>query len=38
VVTLMSKRAGGLSQMPPLGTEQVDERGLSVVREWIGSL
>jgi hypothetical protein len=38
VVALMSKRAGGLNQMPPLGTEQVDEAGLSLVREWIRSL
>jgi hypothetical protein len=38
VVALMSKRAGGLNQMPPLGTEQVDEVGLGLVREWIGSL
>lgn len=38
VVALMSKRAGGLNQMPPLGTEQVDAAGLSLIREWIGSL
>jgi hypothetical protein len=35
VVDLMSKRPGGLGQMPPLGTERVDERGLSLIREWI---
>jgi len=38
VVELMSKREGGLAQMPPLGTERVDEQGLSVIREWIRSL
>ncbi len=38
VVKLMSRRAGGLEQMPPLGTERVDERGLSLIREWVGSL
>lgn len=38
VVALMGKRSGGLGQMPPLGTEHVDEKGLSIVREWIGSL
>jgi hypothetical protein len=38
VVDLMSKRPGGLAQMPPLGTERVDERGLSLIREWIRAL
>jgi hypothetical protein len=38
VVKRMATRAGGLNQMPPLGTEQVDERGLSLIREWIHSL
>lgn len=38
VVKLMGKRSGDLGQMPPLGTEQVDDRGLSLIREWIGSL
>jgi hypothetical protein len=38
LVKLMSKRAGGLAQMPPLGTERVDERGLSLLREWIAGL
>ncbi|RYZ05602.1 MAG: hypothetical protein EOO73_19110 [Myxococcales bacterium] len=38
VVELMSKRSGGLNQMPPLGTDKVDERGLALIREWIGSL
>jgi hypothetical protein len=35
VVDVMSKRPGGVAQMPPLGTERVDERGLSLIREWI---
>lgn len=38
VVSLMGKRAGGLGQMPPLGTEHVDEEGLALIREWIQSL
>lgn len=28
----------GLGQMPPLGTDQIDEAGLSVVQDWIDSL
>jgi len=28
----------GLGQMPPIGSNQVDEAGLAVVREWISSL
>jgi hypothetical protein len=38
VVELMGKRSGGVNQMPPLGTEKVDERGLALVSEWIRSL
>jgi hypothetical protein len=38
VVQLMSRRGGGLGQMPPLGSERVDERGLTQIREWIRSL
>ncbi|HEY6079679.1 MAG TPA: hypothetical protein VIW29_12780 [Polyangiaceae bacterium] len=38
VVKLMEGRAGGLAQMPPLGTEHVDERGLGQMRDWIDSL
>jgi hypothetical protein len=38
VVRLMSSRAGGFAQMPPLGTELVDEPGVHAVSEWIGSL
>lgn len=38
VIALMGRRSGGLAQMPPLGTEHVDERGLALVREWIRSL
>jgi hypothetical protein len=38
VVELMSRRGGGLGQMPPLGTERVDERSLSLMRDWIRSL
>jgi len=38
VIALMSKRSGGLRQMPPLGTEHVDENGLGLIREWILSL
>ena len=38
LVDLMGKRSGGLGQMPPLGTERVDDRGLVLVREWIQSL
>jgi hypothetical protein len=38
VVKLMSKRPGGLAQMPPLGTERVDDDGLSLIREWIRAL
>jgi hypothetical protein len=37
VVELMSRR-GAFRQMPPLGTEQVDERGVQLIREWIGAL
>ncbi|HET9930318.1 MAG TPA: hypothetical protein VFQ35_06515 [Polyangiaceae bacterium] len=33
VVELMSKRGG--SQMPPLGTEHVDDAGLEIIRAWI---
>jgi uncharacterized repeat protein (TIGR03806 family) len=28
----------GTGQMPPLGTNRVDERGVKLLREWIGSL
>jgi hypothetical protein len=38
VVRLMSSRRGELAQMPPLGTERVDEQGLQIVRAWIGAL
>lgn len=38
VIALMSKRRGGLAQMPPLGTENVDQRGLGLIRDWILSL
>lgn len=38
LVQLMAKRSRGLGQMPPLGTERVDDQGLGVVREWIQSL
>ena len=36
-IELMSQR-GFLRQMPPLGTERVDERGLGAVRDWIAGL
>jgi len=29
---------GPMEQMPPLGTEQVDERGVALVSDWIASL
>jgi hypothetical protein len=38
VVELMSNRDGGFAQMPPLGTERVDEHGLSMIRDWIRAL
>lgn len=37
MIELMSER-GFLRQMPPLGTEIVDERGLHAVRSWIAGL
>ena len=37
MIELMSDR-GFLKQMPPLGTEQVDPRGLEAVRPWIAGL
>lgn len=37
MIELMSER-GFLRQMPPLGTEIVDQRGLHEVRSWIASL
>ncbi|MES1183089.1 MAG: anthrone oxygenase family protein [Myxococcales bacterium] len=37
MIELMSDR-GFLRQMPPLGTEVVDERGLGSVRAWISTL
>ncbi len=37
VIELMAGR-GAFRQMPPLGTEQVDERGLQMLRDWIGAL
>jgi uncharacterized membrane protein len=37
MIELMSNR-GFLKQMPPLGTEHVDARGLGVVRQWIAGL
>jgi hypothetical protein len=37
LVKQMSRR-GAFRQMPPLGTEQVDERGVRLMREWIGAL
>jgi hypothetical protein len=38
VVQLMSKRDGGLAQMPPLGTETVDDHGLDLIRAWVRAL
>lgn len=38
VVRLMASRQRGLAQMPPLGTERVDEQGLRTLRSWIGAL
>lgn len=37
MVELMSTR-GFLKQMPPLGTERVDDRAVAVVRSWIAGL
>jgi len=37
MIELMSNR-GFLRQMPPLGTERVDARGLAVVRQWLAGL
>lgn len=37
MIELMSDR-GFLRQMPPLGTEHVDQKGLASVREWIAGL
>lgn len=37
VVELMSGR-GAFAQMPPLGTERLDEQGLTTMRAWIGAL
>jgi len=37
MIELMSDR-GFLRQMPPLGTEAVDDHGLAKVRSWIASL
>jgi hypothetical protein len=37
MIELMSDR-GFLRQMPPLGTELVDQRGLDAVRSWIATL
>jgi uncharacterized membrane protein len=37
MIELMSER-GFLKQMPPLGTEHVDARGLAVVKRWIAEL
>jgi hypothetical protein len=37
MIELMSDR-GFLKQMPPLGTEEVDARGLAAVRQWIVGL
>lgn len=38
VIERMKGRSGGFAQMPPLGTEQVDEHGVHVVSDWIRSL
>jgi hypothetical protein len=38
VMEVMASRQGGVAQMPPLGTERVDERGLRTLRSWIGAL
>ena len=35
---LMSRRSGGLEQMPPLGTERVDVQALQLIRSWIAGL
>lgn len=37
LVKLMAGR-GAFQQMPPLGTERVDEQGLATIRNWIGGL
>jgi hypothetical protein len=37
MIELMSDR-GFLRQMPPLGTEAVDNHGLAAVRAWVASL
>ncbi len=37
MIELMSDR-GFLKQMPPLGTEKVDARGLATVRQWLAGL
>lgn len=38
LVKLMASRQGGLAQMPPLGTERLDEQGLRILRTWISAL
>jgi len=38
LIELMSKRSGGLGQMPPLATERVDQPNLDLLRGWIRAL
>jgi hypothetical protein len=38
LVQVMASRRGGLAQMPPLGSERVDQLGLRALRSWIGAL